>query len=65
MLETESRWHDCAAQNACRFVPVENVLDFSLVPRQGALELDLALRLDVLAVCAVFAFVGAILLGAF
>jgi hypothetical protein len=26
---------------------------------------DLALRLDVLAVCAVFAFVGAILLGAF
>jgi len=26
---------------------------------------DLALRLNVLAVCAVFAFVGAILLGAF
>jgi len=26
---------------------------------------DLALRLDVLAVCAAFAFVGAILLGAF
>jgi hypothetical protein len=26
---------------------------------------DLALRLDVLAVCAVFVFVGAILLGAF
>jgi hypothetical protein len=26
---------------------------------------DLALKLDVLAVCAVFAFVGAILLGAF
>jgi hypothetical protein len=29
------------------------------------LHVDLALRLDVLAVCAVFAFVGAILLGAF
>ena len=28
-------------------------------------DVDLALRLDVLAVCAVFAFVGAILLGAF
>jgi len=26
---------------------------------------DLALRLDVLAVCAVFLFVGAVLLGAF
>ena len=28
-------------------------------------DVDLALKLDVLAVCAVFAFVGAILLGAF
>jgi hypothetical protein len=28
-------------------------------------DLDLALRLNVLAVCAVFVFVGAILLGAF
>src|SRR5436853_1689403 len=28
-------------------------------------HVDLALRLDVLAVCAVFAFIGAILLGAF
>ena len=32
---------------------------------QGARDVDLALRLDVLAVFAVFAFVGAILLGAF
>jgi hypothetical protein len=34
--------------------------------QQGrSINVDLALRLDVLAVCAVFAFVGAILLGAF
>jgi hypothetical protein len=33
--------------------------------QQGACDVDLALRLDVLAVFAVFAFVGAILLGAF
>jgi hypothetical protein len=31
----------------------------------GGRDVDLALRLDVLAVFAVFAFVGAILLGAF
>ena len=31
----------------------------------GRRDVDLALRLDVLAVCAVFAFVTAILLGAF
>jgi hypothetical protein len=32
---------------------------------EGAKDVDLALRLNVLAVLAVFAFVGAILLGAF
>lgn len=32
---------------------------------QGDGDVDYVLRLDVLAVCAVFAFVGAILLGAF
>jgi hypothetical protein len=41
------------------------LLDFSLVNGDGRDDVDLALRLDVLAVCAVFAFVGAILLGAF
>ena len=34
-------------------------------PTRRSTYVDLALRLDVLAVCAVFAFVGAILLGAF
>jgi len=33
--------------------------------RQGRLLVDLAVRLDVLAVCAAFMFVGAVLLGAF
>jgi hypothetical protein len=37
----------------------------SCVTSEGACDVDLALRLDVLVVCAVFAFVGAILLGAF
>ena len=32
---------------------------------EGGTAVDLALKLNVLAVCAVFAFVGAILLGAF
>jgi hypothetical protein len=32
---------------------------------KGGTDVDLALKLNVLAVCAVFAFVGAILLGAF
>jgi hypothetical protein len=31
----------------------------------GSIDVNLALRLDVLAVCAVIAFVGAVLLGAF
>jgi hypothetical protein len=42
------------------------LLDFapSSTRREG-LEVDLALKLNVLALCAVFLFVGAILLGAF
>ena len=42
------------------------LLDLCMVPqKEGACDVDLVLRLDVLVVCAVFAFVGAILLGAF
>jgi hypothetical protein len=33
--------------------------------QRGSIHVNLALRLNVLAVCAVFAFVGAVLLGAF
>jgi hypothetical protein len=41
------------------------LLDFSRFQQGREFDVDLALRRDVLAVCAVFAFVGAILLGAF
>jgi hypothetical protein len=37
----------------------------STFTHEGGGDVDFALRLDVLAVCVVFAFVGAILLGAF
>jgi hypothetical protein len=41
------------------------LLDFSLVNMVEASDVDIAVKLNVLVICAVFAFVGAILLGAF
>jgi len=41
------------------------LVDLSYRQLQGRHDVDLALKLNVLAVCAVFVFVGAILLGAF
>jgi hypothetical protein len=41
------------------------LLDFTYVNKDGALSVDLALKLDMLVVLAVFTFVGAVLLGAF
>ena len=41
------------------------LLDLGHVKQAGSTYVDLALRFEVLALCAVFAFVGAILLGAF
>jgi len=41
------------------------LLDSPAVSQVRECDVDLALRLDVLVVCAVFAFVCAILLGAF
>jgi hypothetical protein len=41
------------------------LLSFGYIQQPGSLDVDLALRLDVLAVCAVFGFLAAILLGAF
>ena len=38
---------------------------YSVVTDEGGTAVDLSLRFNVLAVCAVFAFVGAILLSAF
>ncbi len=51
-----------------RLAPASEPARFLLVSpyiNKGGTAVDLALRLNVLAVCAVFAFVGAILLGAF
>ena len=44
--------------------PARFLLAFDHI-NKGGTAVDLTLRLNVLAVCAVFAFVGAILLGAF
>jgi hypothetical protein len=46
------------------FRAVAVVLTFSCT-NQGRLAVNLALKWDVIAVCAVFVFVGAVLLGAF
>jgi hypothetical protein len=51
-------------QHATDFVSVRCMLA-SYPSTREAPAVDLALKLNVLAVCAVFAFVGAILLGAF
>jgi hypothetical protein len=42
-----------------------SLLDFRRTQQDRESDVDLALRLNVLAVLAVFAFVGAVLLGAF
>jgi hypothetical protein len=55
---------DCAPQHGCPSI-FGCALDKLWPSQQGARDVDLALRLDVMAVCVVFAFVAAILLGAF
>jgi hypothetical protein len=45
--------------------PVPILLDFDDVHTQGGRQVDLTLRLNVLAVCAAIVFVAAILFGAF
>jgi hypothetical protein len=54
-----------ALQNICRFGGLLRFASIDRFYRAGRRDVDLALKLDVLAVLAVFAFVGAILLGAF
>ena len=54
----------CLADARSASTPARFLLDFAYTNKGGA-AVDLTLRLNVLAVCAVFAFVGAILLGAF
>jgi hypothetical protein len=54
-----------ATQYVCPFGLALRSARLGLLHQAGRHDVDLALKLDVLAVCAVFAFVGAILLGAF
>jgi len=54
-----------AAQYICHFTLAQFSARLDSLQQGRSTNVDLALRLDVLAVCAVFAFVGAILLGAF
>jgi hypothetical protein len=54
-----------AAQHAYRFCFGAFSASLCRFDHEGARDVDIALRLNMLAVLAVFAFVGAILLGAF
>jgi len=54
------------SRSAARFVlRTAARLCYTRATTKEATDVDLALRLNVLAVCAVFLFVGAVLLGAF
>ena len=46
-------------------IPGDALLDLEYLNKDGAPSVDLALKLDMLVVLAVFTFVGAILFGAF
>jgi hypothetical protein len=52
-------------QYICHFGSAKLSARLKSHPTAGRRDVDLALKLDVLAVLAVFAFVGAVLLGAF
>jgi hypothetical protein len=54
-----------ALQNICHFCLDDFSARLDSVQQGGSTLVDLALQLNMLAVFAVFAFVGAILLGAF
>jgi len=54
-----------AVQHVSRFGRIWRSVRLKHRQLQGRHDVDLALKLNVLAVCAVFVFVGAILLGAF
>jgi hypothetical protein len=53
-----------ALQHVCNFGRGASLVDLKSV-QTGGLQVDLTLRLNVLAVCAAIVFVGAVLLGAF
>ena len=49
----------------CNYLPTPALCASFYPSTREVAAVDLALKLDVLAVCAVFVFVGAVLLGAF
>lgn len=51
--------------NVCNFGRWPGLLDSAALHIEEALKVDLTLRLNVLAVCAAIAFVGAVLFGMF
>ena len=54
-------WNGLAAQYVCNFSRGPSLLDSGAVQPLGGLQVDLTLRLNVIAVCAAVVFVGAIL----
>jgi len=62
-LKETSEQHSLASAGEC-FLPRPLAAAFLDIPPYGAL-VDIALKLNVVVVCAVFLFVGAILIGAF
>jgi hypothetical protein len=62
--EGENRREPAAAQHVWCFGPQGACVNLAPETKEAP-DVDLALRLNVLAVCAVFLFIGAVLLGAF
>jgi hypothetical protein len=58
-------WNGLALQHVWFFGPAAPSVRLKSSSTDGGRKVDLALRLNVLAVCAAIVFVGAILLGAF
>ena len=58
-------WNGLAVQHVWFFGAGGESARLTSNPTDGGLKVDLALRLNVLAVCAAIVFVGAILFGAF
>jgi hypothetical protein len=54
-----------AVHNVCHFSQGPGLLDSGPVQPEEASQVDLTLRLNVLAVCVAIAFVSAVLVGAF
>jgi hypothetical protein len=63
LMDSDGR-NGLALQHVCNFGRGASLIDFTPV-QTGGLQVDLTLRLNVLAVCAAIIFVSAVVLGAF